>query len=234
MSALAAAGVASALIGGYKVYSGEKQKSQANNLAKNNVFQQMQLPGQVPLATNLAAQNYYNGLPGASAAQAAIGNSSQNAFANASQGASSGGDLLDLGSRINQNQNVATNDLALKGAQYKAQALGGYENALNNEADWQSKLYNNNVLQPYLRTANTAASLYGAGSQNMFSGIDDIGVAGLNYANSRNAQDNGGQSNGQPKGQPITNSPYATPIIQNMTPYPTKTAPYTGWQNFSF
>jgi hypothetical protein len=182
MSALAAAGIASAALGAYKVYTGAKQTSQGKQLAKNNVFQQEQLPGQVKLATNLAAQNYYNGMPGTAKAQQLINQNSANAFYNGSQGASSGGDLLDLASRINYGQNVATNDLAYKGADYKAQALGGYENALNNEGQWEDKLYNNNVLQPYLRTANTASALQGAGNMNTFSGLDQIGTAALSYA----------------------------------------------------
>lgn len=178
----AGAAIVSAGVGAYKAIDGANQKADAKKLAKNNVFQPEQMPGQVIQATNLAAQNYFNGMPGTQAARQQIGQSGANAFYNGSQGASSGGDLLDLAARIGQGQNVATNDLATRGAQYKAQALGGYQSALNNEGQWQDKLYQNNVLQPYLRTANTAASMYGAGQQNMYSGIDDIGSTAVGYA----------------------------------------------------
>lgn len=183
MTAIAAGALISGGLGIYKTIQGANQKADAKKLAASNVFTPMQMPGQVKQATNLAAQNYYNGMPGTAAAQNLISNNGANAFYNGSQGASSGGDLLDLAAKINQGQNVATNNLSLQAANYKANALGGYENALNNEGDWQAKLYNNNVLQPYLRTANTAASMYGAGAQNEFSGLDQIGTAALGYAN---------------------------------------------------
>lgn len=182
MTALAAGAIISGGLGIYKTIEGANQKADAKKLAASNVFQPMQLPGEVKQATNLAAQNYYNGMPGTAAAQNMISNNGANAYYNGSQGASSGGDLLDLAGKINQGQNVATNNLSLQAANYKQNALGGYENALNNEGDWQGKLYNNNVLQPFLRTANTAASMYGAGSQNEFSGLDQVGTAGLGYA----------------------------------------------------
>lgn len=185
MTAIAAGAIISGGLGIYKTIEGANQRADAKKLAANNVFTPMQMPGQVKQATNLAAQNYYNGMPGTAAAQNMISNNGANAFYNGSQGASSGGDLLDLAAKINQGQNVATNNLSLQAANYKANALGGYENALNNEGDWQAKLYNNNVLQPYLRTANTAASMYGAGAQNEFSGLDQIGTAALGYANGR-------------------------------------------------
>lgn len=190
MTALAAGAIISGGLGIYKTIQGANQKSQANQLAKNNPFIQEQIPGQIKLATNLAAQNYYNGMPGQTQATNNIRQNGANAYYNGSQAASSGGDLLDLASKINQGQNLATNDLAVKAADYKASALGSYEGALGNEGNWQDKLYQNNTLQPYLRTANTAASLYGAGSQNEFSGLDQIGTAGLGYASAKaNASD---------------------------------------------
>jgi len=185
MTALAAGAIISGGLGIYKTIQGANQRADAKKLAASNIFQPEQLPGQVKLATNLAAQNYYNGMPGTAAAQQLIANNGANSYYNGSQGASSGGDLLDLAAKINQGQNVATNDLSMKAANYKADALNGYEGALNNEGQWQDKLYQNNVLQPFLRTANTAASLEGAGATNEFSGLDQIGTAGLGYANSK-------------------------------------------------
>ena len=133
MTALAAGAIISGGLGIYKTIQGANQRSDAKKLAESNVFTPMQMPGQVKQATNLAAQNYYNGMPGTQAAQNMISNNGANAYYNASQGASSGGDLLDLAAKINQGQNVATNNLALQGANYKSDALRGYQGALNNE-----------------------------------------------------------------------------------------------------
>jgi hypothetical protein len=183
MTALAAGAIISGGLGVYKAIDGANQKADAKRLATNNKFIPETMPGQVKLATNLAAQNYYNGMPGQAQAAAAINSNGANQFYNGSQAASSGGDLLDLASKINVGQNAATNDLSTRSAEYKANALGGYQSALNNEGRYQDKLYENNVLQPYLRTANAASAMYGAGAQNEFSGLDQIGTAGLGYVN---------------------------------------------------
>lgn len=183
MTAIAAGTILTAGLGAYKVIDGANQKAQANRLAQNNILQPEQIPGQVKQATQLAAQNYYNGMPGQQNALNNIQRNAGNAMFQGSRGASSGGDILDLASKINVGENAATNDLSAKAAEYRAQAAGAYENALNNAGGYQDKLYKNNVLDPYLRTANTAASLYGAGAQNQFSGLDTIGTAALGYAN---------------------------------------------------
>lgn len=107
----------------------------------------------------------------------------------ATQGASSGGDILDAANKINYGSNVASQQLALQAASYKSSALGGYESALGNEAGWQDKLYQNNQLQPYLRAANTAASLEGAGNINEANAIDSgLQSAQTVYQNQQNAQ----------------------------------------------
>lgn len=192
MTAIAAGAIISGGLGIYKTIEGANQRADAKELAKSNVFSPMQMPGQVKLATNLAAKNYYNGMPGTAAAQNMIGQNGANAFYNGSQGASSGGDLLDLAARINQGSNVATNNLSMQAANYKSNALGGYQNALNNEGQWEGKLYDNNTLQPYLRKAGTAAAMEGAGAMNEFSGLDQVGSAALGYASAKYNEDNGG------------------------------------------
>ncbi len=194
MTAIAAAAIVSGGLGVYKAVEGANQRADAKKLAASNVFTPQRMPGQVQLATNLAAKNYYNGLPGTAAAQQMIGRNAAQSYYEGSQGASSGGDLLDLAAKTNMGANMATNNLAQQSANYKAQAAGAYQAALNNEAGWEDRLYQNNELQPYLRKANTAAALEGAGATNMFSGLDQIGTAALGYASAQNQQKNGGDS----------------------------------------
>jgi hypothetical protein len=214
MSFIAAAAIGSLALGAYKTVKGANQSSAANKLAKNNHFTPEQMPWEVKQATDLAAQNYTNGMPGTAYARQAIDSNAASAFYNGSQGASSGGDLLDLAGKINYGQNQATNQLAAQQAQYKQQALGGYDAALGNQANWQGRLYQNNVLQPYLRTANLAASMYGAGQQNMYSGLDDIGStvvgAARGYGSGANTAAAAQQYNGSPVIQPgyVGDTPY--------------------------
>lgn len=185
---IAAIAGGTALIGdAFKYFKGKSQIDQANQIAKNNPFTPESMPYQVKLATQLAAQNYRNGMPGMSQAQNAINRNAGNAYATANKGASSGGDLLDAANKIQVNSNDASQQLALQAASYKSNALGGYEAALGNEGQWQDKLYQNNQLQPYLRAANTSAALTGAGNVNEFGAIDSalttVQATGQNIAN---------------------------------------------------
>lgn len=176
---LAGSAVVAAGTGVYKAVKGANQSAQANRLAKSNIFTPEEMPYEVGLGTDLAARNYTNGMPGTGDATNNINRNAASTFYKGQNAASSGGDILDLATRIGMGTNNATNQLANQQAEYKSGALGQYEGALGNQAQWQAKLYGNNTLQPYLRTANLAASMYGAGQQNMYSGIDDIGTSAL-------------------------------------------------------
>lgn len=186
MSAIAAAGIVSAGLGAYKAISGANQIADSKRLAKRNIFTPEEMPYEVGLSTDLAARNYSNGMPGEGQARNDINRNAASSFYRGAQGATSGGDILDLATRIGMGTSTATNQLAAQGAQYKANALGEYQNALGNQAQWRDKLYNNNTLQPYMRTANLASSMYGAGQQNLYGGLDDIGSTAVGAASMYN------------------------------------------------
>jgi hypothetical protein len=176
MAGIAAAtiGAGGAIIGGaFKFFSGQSQKKQAEQIAKNNPFQPEDMPYQVGLSTRLAQDNYLNGMPGFNTAQQQIRQNAGNAGALAAKGATSGGDLIDAANKIQVNSDEATRQLALQASSYKSNALGGYQAALDTQAGWQDKLYKNNQLDPYLRAANQSAALTGAGNINQAAGIDD-------------------------------------------------------------
>lgn len=160
---------------GIKFFTGNSQKKEAERIAKQNPFVPEEMPTSVKLATNLAAQNYTNGMPGFTQAKNAIDRNTAIAGATAVKGASSGGDILDSANKQAYNANIAQEQLAAQNASYKSNALGEYEGALGQEAGWQDKLYKNNQLEPYLRAANTAAALQGAGSINEFNAADELG-----------------------------------------------------------
>lgn len=177
MSALAAAAIGGLAISGFEVYQGEKQKAKANQINKNNNFTPEIIPAETKLATRLAQENFTNGMPGMNTAKQQIGQNAINAGTIAAKGATSGADLIDSANKIQLNSDDASRQLALQAASYKSNALGGYEAALGNQAGWQDKLYQNNQLQPYLRAANTASSLEGAGNINEFQGLDNASTA---------------------------------------------------------
>lgn len=207
MSGLAAAAIGAApglIEGAVGLFTGASQKRQAAQIAKNNPFIPEQLPGQVKQATQLAAQNYTNGMPGITAAKQQISQNAGDAEAAVAKGASSSGDILDSANKINNNSQNASLELAMQAASYKSNALGGYEAALNTEGQWEDKLYKNNQLDPYLRAANTAASLEGAGNINEFKGLDEaVGGLQTGYQDFSNSKTAGQFTFGNPRGPQI-------------------------------
>lgn len=177
-----AALAASAIPAIAKLFGGGKQVKDAKALAAGNKFTRYQTPEQVLQATKLAEGNYRNGMPGQSRAENRIGTMEAGALNTATQGASSSGDLIDASTRINFGADQASNQLADQEAAYKAQALQGYEGALNNEAQYADKAYQINYLDPYIRKANTAAAMYGAGKINQQSGLDGLATTALTAA----------------------------------------------------
>ena len=182
MTFIAAAAIGGLALGTYNAVNGANQSAKAERLAKSNIFTPEEMPYEVGLGTDLAARNYTNGMPGSAQARSDIQRTAATGFYRGQQGATSGADIQDLATRIGYGTNLANNQLGAREQEYKANALGQYESALGNQAQWQSKLYNNNTLQPYLRTANLASSMYGAGQQNLYSGIDDIGSSAVGAA----------------------------------------------------
>lgn len=197
---VAAAGAA-AVPGIVKMVSGGKQVKDAEELAAKNKFTSYQTPAEVLQATKLAQNNYLNGMPGQDLALNNIGTNAAGAYNTATQGASSSGDLIDAATRINVGANAATNNLTGEAANYKANALQGYEAALGNQAGYKDKEYQINYLDPFIRKANTAASMYGAGKMNQSSGLDSVATAALSagyYATQGSKQPTMGQALGNP------------------------------------
>lgn len=117
-------------------------------------------------------------MPGYSQAQNQIGASTANAFAQGSQGASSGGDVLDLATKLAFGQQQSLNQLALQNAVGKEQALSQSLNA--NAAAGQEYVnenaYDRDIYQQQLRQK---AALQQAGNENLYGAIDQgASVAG--------------------------------------------------------
>lgn len=170
---------ASAVPGIAKLFGGGSQIDQAKKLDASNKFTAYQTPAQILEATKLAEQEFRNGMPGMSTAVNNLGTSAATAFNNGVQGASSGGDVLDLATKVQMGQNEGVKGLNREALDFRTNALGNYTGALQNEAQYADKAYQINQLDPYLRKANLAASLYGAGKTNQFSGLDSLSTSAL-------------------------------------------------------
>lgn len=173
-----AVAVGAAISGGVAVYKGIKasnQESAAKRLASHNPgFQVNQ--GVIQNAKTLSDQYGNYQLPGYSQMGNNINNSFQNSFDSGKQGATSGGDVLDLATRMAYGKNQAFNQLGMENAQGKQSMLGSYLTA-NDAAGQQYQDANAYDREQYGQQLRQQAALTQAGNENMYGAVDQF--AGL-------------------------------------------------------
>ncbi len=179
MSFVAVSAGVAAVSAGYSIYNGEKQKSDAKKLAADNTLAPYEIPGQVREATSIAERTFLNGMPGVESAKGDISRAGANAFSQAKDAATSSNDLLDSIAKIQLMENNAFSDLAEQSSLFKLKAGDAYQDALMREAQYEDKSYQKNEEDPYLRKANAAAAMYGAGQTNIGNGINGLSNVGL-------------------------------------------------------
>lgn len=179
---LAAIGAGASLIPTvYQIFAGASQRRKANRM--NPVDPNYQMNTGVLQNREIASNNYGNyQMPGFNRASNRIGATYGATFENGVQGASSGGDVLDLASKMAYGQSQALSDLEVNNAQGKQQALGQFmdANALAGQEQVNSNAYDR---QRYQGQLNEKAALLGAANQNVYSGIDSIGSVAGSYLN---------------------------------------------------
>jgi len=161
----------------YKGITGIGQTNQANRMHPVDPGYQMNR-GVIDNAKTLS--DYYGNyqLPGYSKMVNNIGSNYQSAFENGIQGASSGGDVLDLASKMAFGKNQALNQLGIQNAQGKQAALGDYLQA-NAAAGQQYQDKNAYERDQYDKMVRAKAALTQAGAQNTYGAIDQLsGTAG--------------------------------------------------------
>lgn len=85
---------------------------------------------------------------------------------------------LDALPSITNTASNATLGLDVANAQQRVKNQMNLQNVNNTYANWQDKVWDNNVKQKYIQNYNYAMGLIGAGNQNTASGVDK-GLAGL-------------------------------------------------------
>lgn len=133
------------------------------------------------LANRDILENRYNNytLPGMSQQLNRIGTNAATAFNRGVQGASSGGDVLDLATKIAYGTGQQQNQLMLQNAMGKENALGDYLNA-NVAVGNEQQAKNRYDQEMFMRQLNEAAALYGASDQNInnaITGLSSIGTS---------------------------------------------------------
>lgn len=161
----------------YKGIKGISQSKQANAMHPVDPGFQMN-QGTIGNAKTLS--DYYGNytLPGYSRMLDNINNTSQQGFQNGVQGATSGGDVLDLATKMAYGKNQALNQLGVQNAQGKQGAFDASLNA-NVAAGEQYQQKNAYERDQYNRQVNAKAALTQAGAQNTYGAVDQLaGTAG--------------------------------------------------------
>lgn len=119
--------------------------------------------------------DYYGNyqLPGYSKMLDNINNNYSSAFAGGVQGATSGGDVLDLASKMAFGKNQSLNQLGVQSAQGKQGALGDYLTA-NAAAGQQYQDQNAYERDQYDKQVRAKAALTQAGAQNTYGAVDQL------------------------------------------------------------
>lgn len=196
--AYVAAGAAAVSLGtaAFKYGKGRKQIKKGEALERSNVNPVYTRPGEVTTALNLAERNYNNGMPGKSLMESRLGSNAATAYNTAVEGSSSSGDLLDAATKINLNTNFAGNDLNLQESNYKSGAMNNYIAQLQNNAQYADKEFQYNQDRPFQEQAAKASSLIGAGNQNEFGALNDVGQVASSALMSQTGNIGGGLKRG--------------------------------------
>lgn len=157
----------------FKFFSGLGQRRRAK--AINPVDPGYQMNNQV-IDNARILENRYNNyqMPGYGQALNNLQTNYATAYNQGVQGASSGGDVLDLATKLAYGQNQATNNLAYQSAQGQDAALSQYLNA-NAAAGDQYQQKNAYDRQQYDRKLAEKAALLQSGNENIYGALDQAG-----------------------------------------------------------
>lgn len=196
------------------------QRRQAKRIRANAVDPGYELNSGVMQNADILKNRYNNySLPGYSMQMNRIGTNAATAFDAGSRGASSGGDILDLATKIAYGTGQQQNDLVMQNAQGKENALGGFLNA-NAAAGQERQNANAYEREQYMNKLQEAAALFGAGDQNLNNASIGLGSIGSTlamdsamYGTPRNKRYKPIKLQGQTAGVTNTGFPNTQPII---------------------
>lgn len=151
------------------------QRRQAKRIRASAVDPGYEMNSGVLQNAEIYGNRYSNGmLPGYSMQLNNINTNAATAFNRGVNGASSGGDVLDLATKIAYGQGQQQNQLITQNAQFKDNALQDFTQA-NAMAGQERQSANAYDRDNYMRKLDEAAALYGASDQNLNSAITGAG-----------------------------------------------------------
>lgn len=184
---------------------GFSQDAKANKLARDNNRPsynptKYEIPKEVNEYLARVKGQVSDKLPGQALMENKLDANTSNAIAAIQQSGNSSADIINAISGIANQQNDATNNLGIQGAQHYMDSQNNVNSALLNSAAYKDKAYqynsqNNdkafevNQMAPYQQMAATISALRGAGQQNQYNGLNSLSQIGTMAA--ANSQNNG-------------------------------------------
>lgn len=165
----------------FNAIRGGKQRREAQRLRESAVDPGYQMnQGVIDAARRLEDRAVNYKIPGYTRALENINKSYGNAFSQGVQGASSGGDVLDLASKLAYGQGQSMNDLAIQNAQGAERATG---QAIDASIAAGQEGVNKNAYDRsrYQQQLAEAAALYNAGETNVANALGDVGSVATSY-----------------------------------------------------
>lgn len=162
-----------------KIYTGAKQAGMADkidpqfNQYVENPYAKKQLGG--------ALQAYNGRMAGASAQERNIASSQANFANNVSRNSTDGSQAIAMAGAAQGQADDSYSNLQIKEAQNKYNLLDNLNQAYQTNINEGDKVYNS-MLQKYQMDAGAQASLRGAGFNNIFGGVQDLGATAIKSA----------------------------------------------------
>lgn len=173
----------------FKAISGIGQTRRANKINPVNPGYTVN-SGVIDNATTLARRAGNYNMPGYGTAVNNIGSSTATAFNRGVEGASSGGDVLDLATKLAYGQQQNLNNLAVQNAQGADQALlqSLNANAAAGQEYVNKNAYDRDMYQQQLREK---AALTQSGNENIYGALDQGATIGASLLNPKGLNDSG-------------------------------------------
>jgi len=176
-----------------KLGTGIAQKRKGQAMAEGAIRPEYQTPESAQKAVAIAKMMSAGTLPGAGQFRSDISQASSQGMGAILETGSPAA-VAQMASTLNTQQGQQLENLNIREAQYQTEQQRGYAEALKCLGGYEDKEFQLNEYDPFLAKAKAAESLTGAGMQNIQSGIEGVGTAGINYLGTNEIYDSNSAS----------------------------------------
>lgn len=162
---------------GFKIGQGAFQKSQAKKMMADNVRPTYSTPDEINQLLAIAKNNAsLSQMPGRNLAMEQLDVNVANAATSITEASSSSAGAMAALTNLNANRGSEIRQMAFEDANFQLQQDQLLQQALELKANYTDKEFEMNELIPFQDQAMAAGAMYAGGTQNLFSGIEGVGM----------------------------------------------------------